>query len=156
MRCKERLEAYVREQGVPFQTQHHPIAFTAQEVAASEHVPSRMVVKVLMVVADSKPVMLALQATDGVNLRTLAAVLSATEVRLAGEREFGVLFPDCGLGAMSPFGNLYGMSVSVDTTLAEDETIIFQAGTHTDTMSLKYADFARLVQPTVADFAERV
>lgn len=156
MRCKERLEAYLREQGVPFQIQHHPIAFTAQEVAASEHVPGRMVVKVVMVVADSKPVMLALRATDRVDLRTLAAVLGATEVRLAEEREFGALFPDCELGAMPPFGNLYGVPVYVDTALAEDETIVFQAGTHTDTMSLTYADFARLVQPTVADFAERV
>lgn len=156
MRCKERLEAYLREQGVPFQIQHHPIAFTAQEVAASEHVPGRMVVKVVMVVADSKPVMLALRATDRVELRTLAAVLGVTEVRLAEEREFGALFPDCELGAMLPFGNLYGVPVYVDSALAEDETIVFQAGTHTDTMSLKYADFARLVQPAVADFAERV
>jgi Ala-tRNA(Pro) deacylase len=147
MRCKERLEAYLREQGVPFQIQHHPIAFTAQEVAAAEHIPSRMVVKVVMVVADGKPVMLALRATDRVDLRKLAAVLGVTDVRLAEERE---------LGAMPPFGNLYGMPVYVDTALAEDETIIFQAGTHTDTMSLKYADFTRLVQPTVADFAEWV
>jgi len=34
----------------------------------------------------------------------------------------------------------------------EDDIIFFQAGTHTDTMSMKYADFARLVKPTVADF----
>ncbi len=156
MRCKERLEAYLREQGVPFQIQHHPIAFTAQEVAASEHVPGRMVVKVVMVVADGKPVMLALRATDRVDLHKLAAVLGVSEARLAEEREFGALFPDCELGAMPPFGNLYGVPVYVDAALAEDETIVFQAGTHTDTMSLKYADFARLVQPAVADFAERV
>ena len=156
MRCKERLEAYLREQGVPFQIQHHPIAFTAQEVAASEHVPGRLVVKVVMVVAGGQPVMLALRATDRVDLRKLAAVLGVTDVRLAEEREFGALFPDCELGAMPPFGNLYGMPVYVDTALAEDETIVFQAGTHTDTMSLKYADFARLVRPAVADFAERI
>ncbi|MCM8749247.1 YbaK/EbsC family protein [Thermomicrobiaceae bacterium CFH 74404] len=156
MRCKDRLEAYLREQGVPFQTQHHPIAFTAQEVAASEHVPGRLVVKVVMVVADGKPVMLALRATDRVDLRKLAAVLGVTEVRLAEEREFGALFPDCELGAMPPFGNLYGVPVYVDTALAEDETIFFQAGTHTDTMSLKYADFNWLVRPAVADFAERI
>lgn len=156
MRCKERLEAYLREQGVPFQTQHHPIAFTAQEVAASEHVPGRMVVKIVMVLANGKPVMLALRATDRVELRKLTAVLGVAEVRLAEEREFGALFPDCELGAMPPFGNLYGVPVYVDSALTEDETIVFQAGTHTDTMSLRYADFARLVQPAVADFAERV
>lgn len=156
MRCKERLEAYLREQGVPFQTQHHPIAFTAQEVAASEHVPGRMVVKVVMVVADGKPVMLALRATDRVDLSRVRSLLGVSEARLAEEREFGTLFPDCELGAMPPFGNLYGVPVYVDTALAEDETIIFQAGTHTDTMSLKYADFARLVRPAVADFAERI
>ena len=94
MRCKERLEASLREQGVPFQTQHHPIAFTAQEVAASEHVPGRMVVKVVMVVADGKPVMLALRATDRVDLSRVRSLLGVSEARLAEEREFSALFPD--------------------------------------------------------------
>jgi Ala-tRNA(Pro) deacylase len=153
MDCKDRLESYLREDQVPFETHHHPTAFTAQEVAASEHTPGKMVVKVVMVLADGELAMLAMPAPYQADLERVAEVLGASEVRLAHEEEFAPAFPDCEVGAMPPFGNLYGLPVYVDEALAEDETIVIQAGTHSDTIRLKYADFERLVRPTVARFA---
>jgi Ala-tRNA(Pro) deacylase len=153
MQCKERLETYFRESGVPFQVQHHPMAYTAQRVAESEHIPGKMVAKAVMVFADSQPVMLALPADYRVSFEKAAGALGVKEVRLAHEDEFADTFPDCEVGAMPPLGNLYGLPVYVDRHLAEDETIVFQAGTHADTMSLQYADYERLVHPTVADLA---
>jgi len=156
MNCKERLDAYLRENKVPFQVIHHPLAYTAQEVAAAEHVPGKMLAKLVMVFADGKLVMLALPAPHRADLNKAAVALGAREVRLAHEEEFAAAFPDCEVGAMPPFGNLYDLPVYVDNALAEDETIIFSAGTHTDTISMKYADFERLVKPTVAAFARQV
>ena len=153
MNCKDRLESYLREDQVPFETHHHPTAFTAQEVAASEHTPGKMVVKVVMVLADGELSMLAMPAPYQADLERVGEALGATEVRLANEEEFAPAFPDCEIGAMPPFGNLYDLPVYVDEALAEDETIVVQAGTHTDTIRLKYADFERLVEPTVVRFA---
>ena len=152
MDCKDRLEAYLRVKQVPFEVRHHPRAITAQEVAASEHVPGKMLAKTVMVLADGKMVMLALPATYQVDVDKAGKVLGA-EVRLAHEEEFENTFPDCEVGAMPPFGNLYEVPVYVEAALAEDETIVFRAGTHTDTMSVSYADFERLVEPTIAEFA---
>jgi Ala-tRNA(Pro) deacylase len=154
MQCKDRLEAYLRENQVPFQMQHHARVFTAQEVAASEHIPGKMLAKVVMALADGRLTMVVLPAPDRVDLAKLGMLLNTRDVRLAQESEFAAAFPDCEVGAMPPFGNLYNLPVYVDTTLAEDETIVFQAGTHTDTMSMRYADFERLVRPTVADLAQ--
>ena len=153
--CKDKLETYLRENAVSFEVQHHPRAVAAQEVAATEHVPGKMLAKTVMVLADEKMVMLALPAPYQVNLEKAGEVLGAEEVRLAEEEEFEGTFPDCELGAMPPFGNLYGLPVYVEEALVEDGTIFFRAGTHTDTMSLGYADFERLVEPTVAGFARR-
>lgn len=153
MQCKERLEAYLREQGVSYQTQHHPLAYTAQQVAASEHVPGKLVAKTVIVLADGKPTLLVLPASYHVNFSQAATAIGSKEVQLAHEDQLAALFPDCEVGAMPPFGNLYGLPVYVDRALAENQTIIFQAGTHTDTISLAYADFERLVRPTVAEFA---
>ena len=153
MDCKDRLEAYLRERQVPFELRHHPIAITAQKVAASEHVPGKMLVKTVMVLADGKMVMLALPAPYQVDMDKAATVLGVEHVRLAKEEEFEDTFPDCDVGAMPPFGNLYEVPVCVEERLAEDETIVFRAGTHTDTMSVRYADFERLVEPTIAEFA---
>ncbi len=153
MDCKDKLESYLRDNQVSFETHHHPTAFTAQEVAASEHTPGKMVVKVVMVLADDELVMLAMPAPYKADLNRLGEALGATEVRLANEEEFASAFPDCEVGAMPPFGNLYDLPVYVDEALAEDKTIVVQAGTHTDTVHLKYADFERLVQPRVVGFA---
>ncbi len=153
MECKEKLENYLRNNKVAFEVQHHPVAYTAQEIAASEHLSGKKLAKVVMILADGNLVMLALPAPYRVDLDRAAAMLEAKEAHLAKEDEFAAAFPRCEVGAMPPFGNLYGLDVYVDKTLAEDECIVFQAGTHTDTISMKYADFARLARPKVADFA---
>ena len=155
MECRDRLENYLRNNRVPFEEQHHPRVVSAQEVAASEHVPGRMLAKTVMVLSDGEIAMLALPAPYQVDLEKAAAALGVDEVRLAEEEEFADTFSDCEVGAMPPFGNLYGVPVYVEKTLAEDETIVFRSGTHTETMSVSYSDFERLVEPTVAQFALR-
>ena len=153
MDCRERLQAYLEEQAVWHEFQSHPSAFTAQEVAASEHLPGRMLAKVVMVRADQKLVMLALPAPAQVDLGRAAAALGPGEVRIAEEHEFATAFPDCEAGAMPAFGNLYGVPVHVDRGLTRNERIVMQAGTHHDTVSLRYVDFERLAEPVVGAFA---
>jgi Ala-tRNA(Pro) deacylase len=153
MTCKERLEAYLHEQHVPFTAEHHRAAYTAQDVAASEHILGRLVAKVVVVFADSKMVMLVLPASHRIDLTRVGTAIGVRNVYFASEGEMAAAFPDCEVGAMPPFGNLYHLPVYVDRSLTGDETIVVQAGTHTDTIRLTYADFARLVEPTVAEFA---
>ena len=153
MSCKDRLESFLRRNHVSYQVQHHPLAYTAQEVAASEHVPGKKLAKVVVATTDGSLYLLALPATHRVDLTEVERVVGRAPVRLAREEEFAAALPDCEVGAMPPFGNLYGLPVYVDKALAEDDVIVFQAGTHTDTISMAYADFERLVKPTVGRFA---
>lgn len=157
MDCRERLESYLREHGVGFDVQEHTVAYTAQRVAASEHVPGRMFAKVVMAIANGDLVMLVLPASAVVDVvkvsEALEGKLEGKRVRMAAEREFASAFADCEAGAMPPFGNLYDLPVYVDQRLGENERIVFQAGTHTVTMTVPYADFERLAGPTVADIA---
>ena len=150
MQCKERLEQYLHEQGVWFTEQQHRTAFTAQQVAAEEHVPGRQFAKVVVVVADGKPAMMVVPAAKWLRLERAAQATHAHDVRLAEESEFAPLFPDCEVGAMPPFGNLYNLPVYVDDTLAANDEIVIQAGTHRDTMRLRYDDYERLTHPVAA------
>lgn len=149
MRGKERLEKYLSMNGVEFEGETHRRAFTAQQVAALEHVPGRQFAKVVMLVVDGHPVMAVLPATRSVYFEGVAESLGAHEVRLACESEFAPLFPDCEVGAMPPFGNLYHVPVYVDEPLESVGDIVIQAGTHRDTLRLQYHDFSRLTQPVV-------
>lgn len=156
MECKEKLMTYLQSAKVPFEMQQHRPAFTAQEVAQSEHVPGDLVAKVVVVWADGRLVMLVLPAPYRVDLEQARQALQAEHVRLADEGEVALAFPDCEVGAMPPFGNLYDMPVIVDPALAKDPTIVMNAGTHRDTLSLRYEDFARIVQPRTEQFAYHV
>jgi Ala-tRNA(Pro) deacylase len=153
MEGKDRLEAYLRENKVRFRVDHHPEALTAQEVAAAEHVPGRMVAKVVMVEAGGDLKMMVLPAPAQVDLDKAGEVIGADKAGLASEDEFAGAFPDCETGAMPPFGNLYGIPVFVDRSLTEQEEIVFEACTHTDVIRMRYEDFERLVSPGVAEFA---
>jgi Ala-tRNA(Pro) deacylase len=111
-----------------------------------------MFAKVVMASTDGDLIMLVLAASSVVDVAKVSGVLGK-QARLASEREFASAFPDCEAGAMPPFGNLYDVAVYVDQALGRNERIVFQAGTHTVTMSVAYADFERLARPTVADIA---
>jgi Ala-tRNA(Pro) deacylase len=154
MQCKERLESYLNEHQVPFQIQQHVRAFSAQKIAEGEHIPGNMVAKTVIVLADNQMIELVLPASYRADLNKFRAILQAKEVRLAHEEEFFDAFPDCEVGAMPPFGNLYGVPVYVEESLTKQETIVFPVGTYTETMSLHYADFERLVHPKVIAFAQ--
>ena len=153
MSCQERLEAYLRDQQVSYQLQHHPQAFSAQRIAQTEHLPGKLVAKTVIVLADQQLYAFVLPASLRVDLEKIRDILQAEEVRLAHEWEFAGTFPDCAVGAMPPFGNLYGLPVYVEKAMTAQETMVFPVGTYTETMSLTYADFARLVQPRTVAFA---
>jgi Ala-tRNA(Pro) deacylase len=156
MKCRERMEQYLRENAVPFEVMAHRQAYTMPEVAAALHVPGRQVAKVVIVKADQQMAMLVIPATRRLNFAKVRALLDAKKVSLAKEEEFADLFPDCATGAMPPFGNLYSVPVYVDQALAEEADIVFRIGTHRHIMKVAYADFEHLAQPTVGEFTEHI
>lgn len=150
-----KLREYLDKQNVKYLVIKHSPAYTAQEIAASAHIPGKELAKTVMVKIDGKMAMAVLPASHRVDLAHLRDVLAVKDVTLAGEQEFKSAFPECEVGAMPPFGNLYGMDVFVASSLAEDENIAFNAGSHKELLRLAYSDFERLVQPKVVEFELR-
>jgi Ala-tRNA(Pro) deacylase len=148
------IERFLGENNVPYTILHHPPAYTAQEEAAVTHVPGRMWAKTVACFADGDPILAVLPADALIDVDRLRAVAAAQGLRFATEREFEPLYPDCETGAMPPLGPLYGQRVFVDRSLTGDEEIVFNAGSHTDAIKLKYDDFERLVHPIVGDFGQ--
>ncbi len=149
----KKLKAFLDEEGVKYVTITHSTAYTAQEIAASAHIPGKELAKTVIVELDGEMAMVVLPATAKVDLGRLRELAQAKKVELATEEDFQSRFPGCKPGAMPPFGNLYSMRVFVDESLAEDDEIAFNAGSHTELIRLAYTDFERLVKPTLASFA---
>ena len=149
----EKLKAFLDESGVKYVSISHSPAYTAQEIAASAHIPGKALAKTVIVKLDGEMAMAVLPATCDIDFDLLKGTAKAGKVELAKEGEFKNQFPECEVGAMPPFGNLYGMAVFADKGLTEDEEIAFNAGSHKELVKLAYADFERLVEPSVARFA---
>ncbi len=156
MTILNKLKEFLDKKKVKYAVRTHPVVYTSQEVAAAEHVPGAQLAKVVMIRANEEFVMVVLPATQRIVVEKLREVLEKSEARLATEEEFKGLFPQCETGAMPPFGNLYDLPVYVDKTLTEAKEIVFRAGTHTETVHMKYKDFTKLVEPTVAEFTQHL
>ena len=149
----EQLMRFLDSNAVKYLTVRHSPAYTAQEVAAIAHVPGKEWAKTVMVKLDGKMAMAVVPASGRVVFDLLKQASGAGVAELAAEQEFRDLCPGCEVGAMPPFGNLFGMDVYVDEGLAADPEIAFNAGTHTELLSLPFADFLRLVKPRVVRLA---
>ena len=149
-----KLKELLDEHKLSYEVFNHALAYTAQEIAARQHCSGNEMAKVVMLKVDDSLVMGVIPASRKINLGMVVRNLNAKTARLATEDEFIADFPGCEIGAMPPFGNLFGLPVFVDPALEKDEYIYFNAGNHVQTVRMQYKDFARLVKPTVARLVE--
>lgn len=148
------LKKFLDDNQIGYDVMHHDPAFTAQELSARMHISGYEFVKVVVVKLDGAFALAALPAPLRINFRALAESAGARKCSLASEEEFQQLFPDCELGAMPPFGNLYNLPAFVDQDVTHSENIVINAGTHAEAIRLRYADFSRLARPRVVRFGE--
>lgn len=156
MTVPDKLKDYLDKSGVPYQILSHREAYTAQETAAAAHIHGKDLAKVVMVRANGKMIMAVLPTSHRIDPNKLAKALGVSRAQFAGEDEFSRLFSDCETGAEPPFGNLYGVELYADKSLAEDAKVYFNAGTHHEMIEMSYADYERIAKPIIADFAKHL
>jgi len=149
----KKLKSFLDENKIKYVSIQHSSAYTAQEIAAIAHIPGKDLAKTVIIKIDGKMAMAVLPASFKVSFDNLKDTLGVKEVRLAYEQEFIDKFPDCEVGAMPPFGNIYGMEVFVAESLAEDEEIAFNACSHTELIKMSFSDFEKLVKPKRIKFS---
>lgn len=149
---KEHLDAH----HIKYTTTNHSPAFTAMEVAQMAHIPGKQMAKVVIMRLNQRLTMMVLPANYRINSARMVQAMHTANLRIANENEFEHMFPDCELGAMPPFGNLYGMHTYVAQSLIQDKFITFSAGTHSQVMTMLTEDYLRLVEPHIISFTDRL
>lgn len=150
------LHSFLDQLGVHYHVSRHDTAYTAQDLAATEHIPGRRVIKPVVVRADGQFVMCALPASYRIDFDELRDQLQARDLDLVDEPSLARLFPDCEIGAEPPIGRMYGLPTLMDESLIADDHVTFQAGTHQDAVTMTLADFRRVAQPEVAHFGRHL
>jgi Ala-tRNA(Pro) deacylase len=147
------LTGYLDENNIEYVVITHSPAFTAQCIAGLAHIPGKELAKTVMVELDSQLAMAVLPANLRVDLLQLKKAANVRTAALASEDEFYGRFPMCETGAMPPFGNLFGIAVYAEESLARDIEIAFNAGTHRELIRMAWRDYERLVKPKIICFA---
>lgn len=145
----KQIKEFLDNHQVKYLSIDHSPTYTAQEIAAAAHVSGKILAKTVIVKSGSQFYMVVIPATDHINFGELKEWTGTKEVDLAKESEFKSKFPECEVGAMPPFGNLYGMPVLISSSLISQHDIAFNAGSHSELVKMSYEDFARLVKPKV-------
>jgi Ala-tRNA(Pro) deacylase len=148
-----RVTEYLEEQGVKYEIREHRSTFTAQQMAAEEHVPGMTVAKPVVVKADNKYYMCVLPACCKIDFDVLKEQMGVRQIELADEKEMVQIFGDCALGAEPPFGNLYKLDTIMDQSLEDDDEIVFQGGTHEQAIRIAMTDYQKLVRPRILAFS---
>ena len=154
MDCLDELIAMLEAESVPYRLSGHPPTFTAQDEASAEHLPAQRVAKVVIAMVDQGPVMAVIGADQRVDLSAVARAVGGKHARLAREEEFASLFPNCDVGAMPPFGNVYGLVVVADRLLLRASHLTFLAGAHDQSITIPTGAYDRLVHPILAPLAK--
>jgi len=150
----QRIREYLDSEKVSYEWLPHGQAFQAQEVAQTLHVTGKHFAKAVVVHSNGKLIMAVLPASRRLDMHELKEALEVKQLEMASESELARLCSGCELGAFPPFGSLYGMDTWVDRSLGDSDEIIFNAGTHTDAVRMKYSDYAKVAQPHTGKFAE--
>ncbi len=141
------IKKYLDSNHIPYETIHHLPAYTASQTAQAAHIPGKHLAKVVMVKLDGEFAMVAVPANCNVNWEELKRMTCAKQLELACEHEFSKLFPNCDIGAMPAFGNLYGVDVYLADSLAHEEWFAFNGGSHDDLIRICAKDFLNEVHP---------
>lgn len=147
-----KIKQLLDRENVPYEILQHSLAYTASEIAKEQHVPGKKLIKSVIVCADDSFIMCVLSSVQNIDFGKLKKILKTENIRLATEEEMKMLMPEEELGAEAPFGMIYGIKILVDRIVEENDEIIFNAGTHTHLVQMKYRDFAALALPEIANF----
>lgn len=154
MAIAEKLRQLLEDEKINYQIMQHSVAYTASEIAGVQHIPGKQMIKPVLIKADGQYVLCILPAVEWLDFDKLKKVLGSKELKLANEDEIAKLFPDYEVGAEPPFSDK--MKIYADKLLEQNDDVVFNAGTHTDMIKIKYKDFAKLAKPTIADIGKHI
>lgn len=147
------LHNYLDENAVPYRTSRHDHVFSAQELAAAEHVSGKQVIKPVLIRADGQLVLCVLPACYRIDLDELKRQLPAWHVELVDEPALASACGQWEPGALPPIGRLYGIPTLMDESLlGPGHLVTFAAGTHQDAVTMTLAAYRRIAQPELAHF----
>ena len=134
----------------------HTTSFTAQETAESAHIKGKDLAKVIVIGSGQLMSMMVVPANCILLQNDLSRLLKTPDLSIVPEHLFSERFPECEVGAMPPFGKLYGMDVYLAKDLAQNDSITFNGGTHNLLIKMRMSDFMDITDARIISVGYKV
>jgi len=139
---------------VEYEIHEHAVSFTARATAHADGVNPAAFAKVVAVGMDDRLALLVVEAADHVDLRKARRLLDVDDVRVLSEEELARLAPEMEVGALPAIGQLFNLPMYADHALRDNDTISFNAGSHSFTVRVERAAWERATGVSYADLAQ--
>jgi Ala-tRNA(Pro) deacylase len=149
------LTSVLDQAGVEYDVLSHPHTERASDEAEALGLPPSAVAKTLVLDAPEGHVRAVLPASERIDLRKVREhVEGGKDIHLATEDELARDYPDFELGAVPPFGGASRDRVLVDVRIAEQHTVVLEAGSHDRSVRLETTDLLKLTQAEIVDICK--
>ena len=133
---------YLEARGIPYEVIHHDPSTTSLEEARSLHMDADHVLKAVLIDARGRHAVAVIPASRRLDMYLVRAALDDQAAHLATEDELQGDFPSIELGAAPVVGLLLDETL-VDPSVLECDTVVFAAGTRTESVRVRTRDLFR-------------
>lgn len=151
-----KVTQFLEEKRVPFGTIVHPLSYTALDTAEAEYAHPHGFAKAVMVRIKGLDAMFVIPADTKLDLFKLSTEFGTENIRIEKEKDFDPLFADCERGAMPPLGVMYQIPTYVDMQLLENKEIIFNGGSHEQSIRMTLSDYLQVAEATIGDYCRPI
>ena len=103
--------------------------------------------------ADKKPIMIVVPGDKKVDTSLFKKTYQIKDLEMAKPDEVKTV-TGVEIGAVPPFGNLFKIPLYFDKTIVDNETVFFNAGSHSKSISMKGLDLEKATKPIVGSFSK--
>lgn len=141
------LKDYLDAHNIRYVSVEHSIAYTAKDIAERVKIKGDQMAKTVMVNLDGVMSMIVLPASCRIRWDRFTRAMGTELVSLAEETEFQDRFPNCEVGAMPPFGQLYDIPLYLYEGFDEEGEIAFRSGSYHEVIKMNFQDYLTLAKP---------
>lgn len=149
----EQIVAELQKNNVQYSVYEHQAVRTSEEAAKIRETALHAGAKALVFYADEKPIMITVSGDRKVDTKIFKTIYGVKDLRMATPEEVERV-TTVPIGAVPPFGHMFEIPLYMDKTIHESETVVFNAGLHTKSISLKTSDYEKIANPIVGEFSK--
>jgi len=149
----QQIEDMLMQHGIAFQVLRHEPVYTSEEAARIRGTPLASGAKALICKGEDRFVMFVVPADRKLDSHAVRRAKGWRKLRFA-TREEVLELTGLAPGSIPPFGSLFGLPTLCDERLGDNDVINFNAGDHSISVGMRYADYVLAEKPELGTFAE--